>query len=132
MGDQWYWEAMPAEDHIRMVSDPGFLGDPLVRTQHLLGATQWEQLSETEVNGTWKSAGLRPTVRWNGYDFEHIFKGIKFEDFALKNDKKEEVEKPSTCATENGENEINGVKKEMCDANEVNSTSNGKYLDFVV
>ena len=34
-----------------MVSDPGFLGDPLVKIQHLLGATQWEQLSETEVIG---------------------------------------------------------------------------------
>ena len=170
MGDQWYWEAMPAEDYIRMVSDPGFLGDPLVKTQHLLGATQWEQLSETEVighhqlraahnrftdltfqrvdrrghghatnehfykriNGTWKFAGLRPTVRWNEYDFEHIFKGIKFEDYAPKGDKKEEVAKPFACATENGEHEVNGVKKEVNGTNGAISTSNGKYLDFVV
>lgn len=170
MGDQWYWEAMPAEDYIRMASDPGFLGDPLVKTQHLLGATQWEQLSETEVighhqlraahnrftdltlervamrghshatnehfykriNGTWKFAGLRPTVRWNEYDFEHIFKGINFEDYAPKNDQKEEVEKPSAGVTENGETDINGVKKEMSDANGAINTSNGKYLDFVV
>ena len=42
---------MPAEAYIKMISDPGFLGDPLVKTQHLLGATQWERISDTEVIG---------------------------------------------------------------------------------
>ena len=111
---------MPAESFVKMVSSDGFLGDPLVKTQHLLGATEWEYVSETEVvghhqlraahlrftgrdmqrvdrrghshatnehfykkvDGVWKFAGLRPTVRWNEYDFEKIFKGIKIEDFA--------------------------------------------------
>ena len=169
MGDPWYWEAMPAETYMRMVSDPGFLGDPLVKTQHLLGATQWEQLSETEVighhqlraahnrstgltlqcvdrrghghptnehfykriNGTWKFAGLRPTVSWNEYDFEHTFKGIKCEDYAPKTSKNE-AEKPSACTTKNGENEVNGVKTEMSDVNGTTNDSNGKYLDFLV
>lgn len=119
MDDQWYWEAMSAVDFLRMVSDPGFLGDPLVKTQHLLGQTWWERISEDEVighhqlraahnrftdltfqrvdrrghgqasnehfykriDGVWKLSGIRPNPRWNEYDFEHIFKGIKFEDF---------------------------------------------------
>ena len=119
MDERWKWESMPAESFVKMVSSDGFLGDPLVKTQHLLGATEWEYVSETEVvghhqlraahlrftgpdmqrvdrrghshatnehfykkvNGVWKFAGLRPTVRWNEYDFEKIFKGIEFEDF---------------------------------------------------
>ena len=109
---------MPAEAFVSMISSDGFLGDPLVKTQHLLGATEWERVSDTEVighhqlraahlrftdatmqrvdrrghshatnehfykkvNGVWKFAGLRPTVRFNEYDFEKIFKGIHFED----------------------------------------------------
>ncbi|KAH8702104.1 conidial pigment biosynthesis scytalone dehydratase Arp1 [Talaromyces proteolyticus] len=106
------WESMDAEEYMAMVTDPGFLGDPTVKTQHLLGATWWEKISETEVighhqlraahqvytdpslktvrvkghghatnehyyrkvNGVWKFAGLKPTVRWNEYQFEEVFK----------------------------------------------------------
>ncbi len=122
MDDRWLWEAMPAEEFVNMISSDGFLGDPLIKTQHLLGATEWERISETEVvghhqlraahnrftgpdmqkidrrghshatnehfykrvNGVWKFAGLRPTVRWNEYDFEKIFKGISFDTVASK------------------------------------------------
>ena len=110
---------MSADDFLRMVSDAGFLGDPLVKTQHLLGATWWEKISDTEVighhqlraahnrftdltfqrvdrrghgqatnehfykkiDGAWKLSGVRPTPRWNEYDFEQIFKGINIEEF---------------------------------------------------
>lgn len=120
MDDRWYWQAMSAEDFVKMISDPGFLGDPLVKTQHLLGATWWERVSADEVighhqlraahnrftgpdmqrldrrghghatnehfyrrvDGVWKFAGLRPTVRWNEYDFDKIFKGISFDSLA--------------------------------------------------
>ena len=51
MDERWQWDAMPAEAYIQMVSDAGFLGDPLVKTQHLLGATWWERVSDTEVIG---------------------------------------------------------------------------------
>ncbi|MCJ1341144.1 centractin- actin- protein of the dynactin complex [Bachmanniomyces sp. S44760] len=123
MDDRWVWPAMNSEDFVGMISDPGFLGDPLVKTQHLLGATEWEKVSDTEVighhqlraahlrytdssmqridrrghshatnihyykkvDGDWKFAGLRPTVRWNEYDFEKIFKGLDFDDVAKKN-----------------------------------------------
>lgn len=33
------------------MSSPGFLGDPHIRTQHLLGATRWEKVSENLVVG---------------------------------------------------------------------------------
>lgn len=28
-----------------------------------------------KVDGNWKLAGLKPTVRWNEFEFEKIFKG---------------------------------------------------------
>jgi len=96
-----------------MVTSDDFLGDPCVKTQHLLGATRWERISDTEVighhqlraahqvytdaslkevklwghshatnehyyrkvEGVWKFAGLKPTVRWNEGRFEEVFKG---------------------------------------------------------
>lgn len=100
-----------------MVTDDDFLGDPCVNTQHLLGMSRWERISDTQVigyhqlraahqvytdaskkevklkghshatnehyytkiDGVWKFAGLKPTVRWNERDgpndFEKVFKG---------------------------------------------------------
>ena len=34
------WEAMPAEEYLQMVSDQSVLGNPLLRTQHLIGGTR--------------------------------------------------------------------------------------------
>ncbi len=45
------WDAMPADEYIKMVSDPGFLGDPLLKTQHLLGAVRWEKVSDDYIVG---------------------------------------------------------------------------------
>jgi hypothetical protein len=45
------WEKIDAEDFINMMSDPGFLGDPLLKTQHLLGATEWVKVADTEIIG---------------------------------------------------------------------------------
>ncbi|KAF2993656.1 hypothetical protein E8E14_002445 [Neopestalotiopsis sp. 37M] len=45
------WEAMPAEEFIAMISDKAVLGDPLLMTQHFIGGTKWEKISETEVIG---------------------------------------------------------------------------------
>lgn len=96
-----------------MTSNPGFVGDPLVDTQHHLGGSKYVKVSDEEilgyhqlraahqrytgedrkeieakghghalikhiykkVDGEWKFAGLRPTVRWNEHEFEKIFKG---------------------------------------------------------
>ncbi|EAW14608.1 scytalone dehydratase arp1 [Aspergillus clavatus NRRL 1] len=106
------WSDMPAEDYLKMVTDIDFLGDPTIKTQHLLGATWWEKISDTEVighhqlraahqvytdtdmktvklkghshatnehyyrkiDGVWKFAGLKPTVRWNEYQFDDVFR----------------------------------------------------------
>ena len=103
---------MPADEFMEMVSSQGFLGDALIHTQHHIGASKWEKLSDEEVigyhqlraahqrytgpdmqtvenkghghamikhtykkvDGEWKFAGLRPTVRWNEFEFEKIFK----------------------------------------------------------
>ena len=42
---------MSADDYMAMVTHPGFLGDPTIKTQHLLGQTWWEKISDTEVIG---------------------------------------------------------------------------------
>ena len=43
---------MPAEQFIAMASDPKFLGNPLLKTQHFIGASRWEKLSDDEITGT--------------------------------------------------------------------------------
>ncbi|KJZ72328.1 Putative scytalone dehydratase [Hirsutella minnesotensis 3608] len=45
------WNDMSDEEFMTMVTDEGFLGDPCVKTQHLIGATRWERISDTEVIG---------------------------------------------------------------------------------
>ncbi|KAI7775329.1 hypothetical protein LA080_007046 [Diaporthe eres] len=45
------WPAMPAEDFIAMISDKAVLGNPLLRTQHFVGGSRWEKVSDTEVIG---------------------------------------------------------------------------------
>ena len=107
------WPSMNEDEFMAMAMDKGFLGDPCVRTQHLLGMSWYEKVSDTEVighhqlraahqvytaadlktiklvghghatnehyyrkvDGVWKFAGLKPSVRWNEGDFEHVFKG---------------------------------------------------------
>ena len=45
------WEAMPADEYLAMISDKSVLGNPVLRTQHFIGATRWEKVSDTEVIG---------------------------------------------------------------------------------
>jgi scytalone dehydratase len=45
------WEAMPADEFITMASDPMFLGNPLLKTQHFIGASKWEKISDDEIIG---------------------------------------------------------------------------------
>ncbi len=45
------WEAMPADEFIAMISDKAVLGNPLLRTQHFIGGTRWEKVSDDEVVG---------------------------------------------------------------------------------
>ncbi|KAG6157955.1 hypothetical protein E4U25_004506 [Claviceps purpurea] len=46
-----FWEAMPADEFVGMVSSPGFLGNPLIKTQHFVGMTRWTQTSEDSITG---------------------------------------------------------------------------------
>lgn len=43
------WETMPAEDFIAMASNPHFLGNQRIKTQHFIGASRWVQISDTEM-----------------------------------------------------------------------------------
>lgn len=108
------WDTMPADEFVAIMSHVGFVGDPLVHTQHHIGASKWQKVSSDEVighhqlraahqrytaldlktveskghghamikhyyrkiDGEWKLAGLRPTVRWNEFEFEKIFRGF--------------------------------------------------------
>lgn len=45
---------MEPEDFISMLSSPDFVGDPLVRTQHLVGAAAYEWVSEAEITATYQ------------------------------------------------------------------------------
>jgi scytalone dehydratase len=42
---------MPAAEFIAMASDPKVLGNPLLKTQHFIGGTKWEKVSEDEIIG---------------------------------------------------------------------------------
>ena len=45
---------MLAGDFLAFVSSPHFLGDPLIHTQHLLGASTFDSVGEDEVLGCWQ------------------------------------------------------------------------------
>jgi len=45
------WEALPADDYVAMAADPHVLGDPLLKTQHFIGASKWEKTADDEVVG---------------------------------------------------------------------------------
>ncbi|KAK9784072.1 putative Dehydratase [Seiridium cardinale] len=45
------WEDMAADDFIPLASNPHFLGDPLLKTQHFIGASRWEETSKDEITG---------------------------------------------------------------------------------
>lgn len=43
---------MPADEFIAMISDKAVLGDKCLKTQHFIGGTCWEKISDDEVVGT--------------------------------------------------------------------------------
>jgi hypothetical protein len=44
---------MSREMYVKMMSNPKALGNPLVGTQYLLGASIWEKTADGEAVGTW-------------------------------------------------------------------------------
>ncbi|KAL8766421.1 MAG: hypothetical protein Q9209_006797 [Squamulea sp. 1 TL-2023] len=109
------WDNMSAENFVGIMSHIGFVGDPLVHTQHHIGASKWEKISDEEavgyhqlraahqrytaadlmlvenkghgnaiikhsyrrIDGEWKLCGLKPTLRWNEFEAERIFRGFE-------------------------------------------------------
>lgn len=45
------WEAMPADEFVKMASDEAVLGDPLLMTQHFIGGSRWEKMADDEIVG---------------------------------------------------------------------------------
>ena len=45
------WEAMPAESFVSMALDAKVLGNPRLKTQHLVGAAKWVKTGEAEITG---------------------------------------------------------------------------------
>ena len=46
-----YWPAMPREQFIHIMSHMGFVSDPLVCTQHHIGASKWQKVKDDIVIG---------------------------------------------------------------------------------
>lgn len=45
------WDTLSLDDFVAIFSDHGFVGDPLVDTQHFIGGSRYEKASETEALG---------------------------------------------------------------------------------
>lgn len=43
---------MPADEFLDMALDPDFIGNPRLKTQHLVGDSKWVKTSETEMTGS--------------------------------------------------------------------------------
>ncbi|KAF2133648.1 putative scytalone dehydratase [Dothidotthia symphoricarpi CBS 119687] len=94
------WEALPAEEFVTMASNPHFLGNPLLKTQHFVGASKWDLLDnggmighhqmrvahqkytddtmvkvaiKGHAHGKCTFAGIEPDIRWFEYDYDKIF-----------------------------------------------------------
>lgn len=42
---------MPSKSFLGMMSSAGFLGDPLIHTQHFIGASKWKKLGPNLIEG---------------------------------------------------------------------------------
>ena len=42
---------MPADGFLEMAMNPKFLGNKLIKTQHLVGASKWEKTGPNEITG---------------------------------------------------------------------------------
>lgn len=47
-----FWEAIPAVEFIAKVREPGFMGNPRVKSSHLVGASRYSQKSDDYIVGT--------------------------------------------------------------------------------
>ena len=69
---------VPAQEFIAMMNSPAFLGDPLVRTQHLMGAQKFVRTSETEVVGHHQIRAAHQRYKADGKTVENRGHGHSF------------------------------------------------------
>ena len=60
------------------MSSPVFLGDPLIRTQHLMGASRYEKTSETEITGHHQIRAAHQRYKPDGVTVENRGHGHSF------------------------------------------------------
>lgn len=81
------WPAMPSDEFVHIMSHVGFVCDPLVRTQHHIGASRWQKIREDYVVGHHQlraahqrySATDRKKVESRGHShalMKHLYKKI--------------------------------------------------------
>jgi scytalone dehydratase len=61
---------MPADEFVAMASSQQVLGDPLLKTQHFIGGTKWERISDDEVVG-WHQLRV-PHQRYKDDTFKEV------------------------------------------------------------
>lgn len=71
-------DKMPAAQFIAMMSSPKLLGGPLVRTQHLMGASKYELVSEPEIIGQYHIHAARQRSYADGVTGENKGHGHSF------------------------------------------------------
>ncbi|KAK4234365.1 Scytalone dehydratase [Achaetomium macrosporum] len=45
------WESMPAEQFVTVASNPNFLGNRRIKTQHFIGTARWVKTSDDAITG---------------------------------------------------------------------------------
>jgi scytalone dehydratase len=60
-------DALPAEEFLAMTSSPGFLGDPDLDTQHLMGAHKLRKIASDTIEGRWQIRAAHQRYRTGGY-----------------------------------------------------------------
>ncbi len=78
-----------SEEYLNMMKSPMFLGDTLIRTQHLMGANRYEKISDSEIIGhhqiraahqRYKADGVTVETRGHGHSFvKHWYRKVKGE-----------------------------------------------------
>jgi scytalone dehydratase len=89
---QQCFPAMKAEDFLAMVSSPTLVGDPLVCTQHLLGAASYHMVSDSEITAVHQIRAAhqryvdrnRTTVAYQGHNYGSVKHWYKKSDGVWK------------------------------------------------
>jgi scytalone dehydratase len=69
---------IPASEYLEMMKSPMFLGDPLIRTQHLMGASRYERISDNEAVGHHQIRAAHQRYKPDGVTVENRGHGHSF------------------------------------------------------